>query len=130
PRVGAVTSGPGVTATTITLGVTYYQSAQAANAALGAAYSEGDPVALTTTLIKAINASGGIAGRHVKVLTFGVDPQSPQPYASEAQAMCSYFTQDHEVFAVLSGTPALDATACLARKGVAVLGGELLKLHL
>jgi len=120
PSVG--TDGPGLTKTTISIGITYYQSAKAANAALGArGVDTGDPVAASRVLVAAINGSGGIAGRRVVPLFYAIDPQSAQPYASEAQAECSYFSEDHHVFAVLDGTPAADARACLAKHGVAVL---------
>jgi hypothetical protein len=128
---GHETDGPGVTATTVTIGVTYYQSAKGANDALGASNIDtGDPIAAVHVLIDAMNRSGGIAGRKVKAVSFSVDPQSTQPYAAAAQAMCSYFTQDVKVLAVISGTPAVDANECLARKGVAVLSGSLLPSHL
>jgi hypothetical protein len=127
----SLANGPGVTATTITLGVTYYQSAKTANAALGASNLYlGDPVAGTRVLVKAINASGGIAGRKLEVLFYAIDPQSSQPYSASAQALCTYFTQDHKVLAVLNGTPAADASACLAQRGVAVLGAAIITPHL
>ena len=119
-------AGPGVTATTITLGVSYYQSAAAANAALGArGVDTGDPVAATKVLLNAINKAGGIAGRRVKALYFAIDPQSSTPYATEAQAECTYFTQDHKVFALIDGTPAADARRCLAQRGVADLRASI-----
>jgi hypothetical protein len=118
--------GPGVTATTITLGVSYYQSAATANAALGAkGVNTGDPVAATKVLLNAVNKSGGIAGRRVKALYYAIDPQSSTPYATEAQALCTYFTQDHKVFALIDGTPAADARECLAQRGVADLRGPI-----
>jgi hypothetical protein len=125
---GRVVNGPGVTDTSITIGVTYYQNASAANAALGARdVDTGDPVAATRLLVKDINAHGGVAGRKLEILLFPVDPQSSTPYAAEAQALCTHFTQDHKVFAVVDGTPAADARACLEQHGVAYIGGTLLK---
>jgi hypothetical protein len=124
-------NGPGVTSTTITIGVSYYQSGAAANAALGAkGVNTGDPVAGTKILLDAINKTGGIAGRRVKALFYAVDPQSSTPYATEAQAECTYFTEDHAVFAVIDGTPAADARACLAKRGVAALRGPILTAKL
>src|SRR5207302_6877331 len=58
------------------------------------------------------------------------DPQSSTPYPAEAQALCTNFTQDHEVFAVIDGTPAADARACLEKSGVSYLGGSLTKNYL
>jgi hypothetical protein len=123
--------GPGVTATTITLGISYYQSAAAANAALGAkGVDTGDPVAGSKVLINAINKSGGIAGRQVKALFYPIDPQSSTPYATEAQAECTYFTQDHKVFALIDGAPAADARACLAKRGVLDMRGPIVSAAL
>jgi hypothetical protein len=121
-------NGPGVTDSTITIGVTYYQNARAANAALGASNVDtGDPIAATRILFRDINSHGGIAGRKVELLLFSMDPQSSTPYATTAQVECTYFTQDHKVFAVVDGTPAADARACLEKSGVTYLGGSLLK---
>lgn len=122
-----VADGPGVTAKTITIGISYYQSAKEANAAFGGKGLDfGDPVAGTRVLVNDINARGGIAGRKVLPLFYAVDPQSKSTYAAEAQAACTYFTEDHKVFAVIDGTPAADARACLQKHGVAVLSGKLI----
>ncbi len=124
-------NGPGVAATTITIGITYYQSAKEANAAFGGKGLDfGDPVAGSRVLVNDINAHGGIAGRKVVPLFYAVDPQSSEPYASLAQAMCTHFTEDHKVFAVIDGTPAADARACLQKHGVAVLSGKLVASNL
>lgn len=121
------TSGPGVSASTITIGVTYYQSARSANAALGAkGVDTGDPVAGTRILIDWINKVGGVAGRRLVPVFYGVDPQSATPYATEAQAECTDFTEDNKVLAVIDGTPALDARACLAQHGVADFRGSMI----
>jgi len=123
--------GPGVTPSTVTIGISYYQNAAAADAALGAkGVNTGDPVAATHTLIDWINKNGGIAGRRVIPLIRGVDPQSATPYAAEAQAECTFFTEDHKVLAVIDGTPALDSRACLAKHGVADFRGQLMSAQL
>ena len=122
-----VDNGPGVTATTVTIGVSYYQSAKEANAAFGGKGLDfGDPVAGIRLLVDDINAHGGIAGRKVQPLFYAIDPQSSSPYAALAQAECTYFTEDHKVFAVIDSTPAADARACLEKHGVADLSGKIL----
>jgi hypothetical protein len=122
-----VGDGPGVAATTITIGITYYQSAKDANAAFGGKGLDfGDPVAGIRLLVHDINAHGGIAGRKVEPLFYAIDPQSSSPYATLAQAECTYFTEDHKVFAVIDTTPAADARACLEKHGVADLSGKLI----
>lgn len=123
----AAPNGPGVTAKTISIGVSYYQSAEAANAALGAKGLDfGDPVASTRLLVNAINAAGGVAGRKLVPLFYAIDPQSSTPYATEAQTECAYFTEDHKVFALIDGTPAADSRACLDQHGVVDLRGPLM----
>jgi hypothetical protein len=87
--------------------------------------STGDPVAGAKLLINDINAHGGVAGRKLQPVFFSFDPDSSTPYATDAQAECSTFTQDHKVFAVIDGTPAADARACLESHGVADLRGKL-----
>ena len=120
--------GPGVTASTVTIGITYYQSAKEANEAFGGKGLDfGDPVAGSRVLVNDINAHGGIAGRKVVPIFYAIDPQSSQPYASLAQAECTFFTEDHKVLFVVDGAPAADARACLAKHGVAVLSGTLLR---
>jgi ABC-type branched-subunit amino acid transport system substrate-binding protein len=120
-------NGPGVTATTITVGVTYYQSAGDANSALGAnGVNQGNPGPAVNALRDDINAHGGIAGRKLVLLAYAVDPQSSQSYATLGQAVCSYFTEDHKVLAVIDGTPAADARACLEKRRVAHLGATLI----
>jgi hypothetical protein len=127
----AVANGPGVTAKTISIGITYYQSAKQANEAFGAKGVDfGDPVAQSRVLIDDINAHGGIAGRKLVPLFYAVDPQSSEPYAALGQEVCTYYTEDHKVFAVIDGTPAADARACLQKHGVAVLAGSLIASQL
>ena len=114
-------SGPGVTATSIAIGVAYLRNANAANEAIGGRGIEvSDATTSARSIIAALNRNGGIAGRHVVPLFYGVDPQSSQTYAAEAQAECTYFSQDHKVFAVIDGTQAVGSLArpCLAQQGV------------
>lgn len=118
--------GPGVTATTITIAATYYESGSNANKALGANIDTGDPVASSRILIDHINKTGGIAGRQVKLSPYAVDPQSSVPYATQAQQVCTRFTQDIKVIAVINGTPAADFRDCLGKHGVAVFSGSIL----
>ena len=125
--VAGRTNGIGVTDTTITIGLTYAQSAATANAAVGASgIDEGDPVPTSRLLFDDINAHGGIAGRKVVLLTYAVDPQSAEPYAAEGQAACTYFTQDHKVFAVIDGAAFAEERACLEKHHVLHLGGGLI----
>jgi ABC-type branched-subunit amino acid transport system substrate-binding protein len=115
-------NGPGVTATTVTIGVAHFQNANEANAAIGGkGIDVGDPTLQARIIVDDLNRHGGIAGRKVVALFFAVDPQSSSTYAAEAQAECTYFTEDHKVFAVIDGTQAVGSLArpCLEQHDVA-----------
>jgi hypothetical protein len=117
----AAASGPGVTPTTITIGVAYFQNANEANAAIGGKGIEvGDPTLQARVIVDDLNRQGGIAGRRVVPLFFPVDPQSSSTYAAQAQAECVHFTEDHKVFAVIDGTQAVGSLArpCLEQRNV------------
>jgi hypothetical protein len=124
PTAGVAGNGPGVTKTSISIGVAYFQNANQANAAIGGkGIDVGDPTQQARIIVADLNRHGGIAGRKVVPLFFGVDPQSADTYAAEAQAECVYFTEDHKVFAVIDGTQAVGTMArpCLEQHGVAFL---------
>jgi hypothetical protein len=112
-----VVQGIGVTATTISVGIPYFTNGDAYNAAAGAAVKNGDPAADWRAVIADINAHGGVAGRKLVPVYHAYDANSTEPGASQDQAACSDFTEDHHVFAVLGrSTDVLDA--CLDKAGV------------
>ncbi|MDP9100947.1 MAG: hypothetical protein M3N21_02225 [Actinomycetota bacterium] len=109
--------GLGVTATSISVGIPYFTNGDAYNAAAGAAVKNGDPRADWQAVVEDINAHGGITGRKLVAVFHAYDANSTQPGATQDQAACSDFTQDHRVFAVLGrSTDVLDA--CLQNAGV------------
>lgn len=89
--------------------------------------SQGDPVANAHALAAQVNAHGGLAGHSIEVIPYAEDAQSTQPVEQQAQAMCTYFTQDHPVTVVLSGD-ANDhlALPCLTSHGVVLLESTLI----
>jgi len=100
---GAV--GPGVTDSTINVGVVYVVNGAAANAAIGAAgISQGDEKQNTEVLISDINAHGGVAGRKLVPIYATLDATSSAPVDSQYQAACDTLTQDHKVFVMFAGT--------------------------
>jgi ABC-type branched-subunit amino acid transport system substrate-binding protein len=116
---------PGVTNTTITIGVNLPnpQSAAEITAAFGAnGVQSTDNLAAVEAIINYINAHGGVAGRKlVAVYTYTDITQGT--YDSEDQAVCDTFTQDNKVFAVIElindGSPVL--ASCLAQAGVVLI---------
>lgn len=100
PRVAAAPTawGPGVTATTVSVGIMYAaQSALNASAgsvgATGLVY--GDLLVEQRAVVDWINGHGGVAGgRTLALVAHQATPGSPSP-----QAVCSDWTDDHKVFA-------------------------------
>jgi hypothetical protein len=121
--------GPGVTPTTITIGLVYITNSEAADEAFGAnGITNGDDQADVQAVVDDINKHGGVAGRKLVILPYGEDGTSAQPYAVTAQQMCSFMTQDHKVLAVLLGGSFGDAKACLNKAGTAEFDGKTLGL--
>lgn len=108
-----VGDGPGVSATTITIGEEYSSQAAAADDALGAAgMSQGDAVTQFDAIARYINAHGGIAHRQVRLDFYNAD--LTQSNTQTDQDACTDFTQDTKTFVLLSGTPTRDRCAAQA----------------
>lgn len=122
-------TGPGVTATTITVGLVYVTNSETADKAFGAnGITSGNDLADARIVVNDINKHGGVAGRRLVILPYAEDATSAQPYAVTAQQMCTFMTQDHKVLAVLLGSSFGDAKACLNRAGTAEFDGKTLGL--
>lgn len=125
-------TGPGVTATTITIGLVYITNSEAADKAFGAnGITNGDDQADVKAVVDNINKNGGVAGRKLVILPYGEDGTSAQPYAVTAQQMCTFMTQDHKVLAVILGGSLGDpeaTKACLNKAGTAEFDGKTLGL--
>ena len=82
----------------------------------------GDNRAQAQAVIDAVNANGGIAGRRILPVFAEFDASSPN-WESDYQAICTSFTEDHKVFAVVNATVAYARTfvPCLARHGVPLI---------
>jgi hypothetical protein len=121
-------SGPGLTQTTISLGALYLKNQAAANAAVGAGGAGGgDARQPYRVVIDDINRHGGIAGRKVVPVFASIDATSSTPVDQQEQADCATWTQDHKVFAILSGGRDI-YEQCAAKAGAAeiwssVVGG-------
>lgn len=107
----ATRSGRGFSATNANLGITYVSGGDSVAQSFGFNLSTGDMRSFAEQLLELINTQGRVAGRtitgvfhEVKASSASSDP------ASATQAMCSDFTQDHQVFAVVNGAECL-ATA-------------------
>ena len=122
---GSASLGPGVTATTINVGIIYATNTGAANAAIGAAgISQGDEKANYAVLIDDINAHGGIAGRKVVGIYHAIDATSTASTDDQYQAACDDLTQDHKVFVVFAGNVDV-LLSCLNSRGVLSITANL-----
>jgi ABC-type branched-subunit amino acid transport system substrate-binding protein len=110
--------GVGVTPHAVYLGVPYSTNTDAANAALGAGgLTTGDTRADYEAAIADVNAHGGVAGRRLVPVFHASDAQSQEPKASQDQAACADFTQDHHVAGVASVGLTNTFTQCVLAAG-------------
>ena len=94
--------GPGITATSVRIGAFYIENQAAANAALGAGgVGGGDARNAYNAMIGEINRTGGLGGRRIVPVYYGVDATSSTPIDQQLQQACARFTQDTSVFAIL-----------------------------
>jgi hypothetical protein len=122
---GVGSAPPGVTATTINIGLLYSVNGGAANAAVGAGgISQGDQKANDQILIDDINAHGGVLGRKLVPIFHAIDATSADTIDSQLQAACDDLTQDHKVFVVFSGGTE-SFKQCIQSRGVAALEDDL-----
>jgi hypothetical protein len=127
----SVLTGPGVTGTSITIGIQYV------DAAAGSSYASslgvkgatlGDVRAQAKALQAYVNSHGGLAaGRKLQLVMRPIDYSQSLP--ANAQAACADFTQDHKVYAafsvLLGNFPDDTLVPCLARAGVMTVSGAL-----
>ena len=98
PEIVLTATARGVTAETITIGVSYLDIDQLVQLSISPA-TWGDQELVIQALVDDINNRGGINGRRVEVV---MDKYSPIG-TTEAEAACLRLTEDNEVFAVLFG---------------------------
>lgn len=119
----AAVVGPGVSATTIDIGLVVTDNSKAASAALGASgagVGGGDAEAQYDIIINDINAHGGVLGRKLKALIYHYDATSTESIDQQESAACAYWTQDNKVLAVAEGEGSQSDTllSCLNKAGV------------
>lgn len=120
PEIELTATWRGVTAETITIGVTYLDIDQLVELGFSPA-TWGDQEQVIQALVDDINVRGGINGRQVDVI---MDKYSPIG-ATEAEAACLRLTEDNEVFAILFGFlgPAEVANTCIVGTQETILVG-------
>ena len=114
-------TAPGITASTINVGLWYLvnsKQAAAAYGATGAGAGGGDGKAIWDAVVDDINKHGGVLGRRLVPVYHVFDSTSPDSFSSIEEQACTDWTQDHKVFWV-SYAPGKTLTPCLDKAGVA-----------
>ncbi|HVE97612.1 MAG TPA: ABC transporter substrate-binding protein [Mycobacteriales bacterium] len=113
--------GPGVTATTIKVGILSYEDPNAGNNAAGITTADVHELdKMYAALIDDLNKRGGMAGRKVQLVVHKVDSGSGT-FDQIQQGVCEKFARDDPVFATWS--PLGDnAIACFERAGITSIG--------
>lgn len=117
---GIPATGWGWTRSTVYIGVTTQQDVQKAAAAVGLNnLNAGDQEAEAQAIANAINRSGGIFGRKIQLVFQDVSTTAAAENPdSTGQTVCTYYTQDHPVVALISPVTLMDVAsfrACMAR---------------
>ncbi len=121
---GPVRLGPGVTDSTVRIGMIYSSNLNDAQKATGRDdLGTGDPKAQQQALVDEINRTGGFAGRKVVLEAYSISATTSD--AEQAfNAACEHFVQDAKVFAVITAGPE-SFGVCLEKGGVLHVGSDL-----
>jgi hypothetical protein len=116
---GGFVAGPGVTATTIALGIPYCNDCAQASAALGFGSDDpGDTRRYFQAALDDVNARGGVLGRKLVPVFHQVSVKDN--FDTSMQAACETFTKDHKVAAIFSrGEIIFD---CAKKAGIIAVG--------
>lgn len=111
-------SAPGVTDKEILIGASYDKAFGALAAAYGYTGAiQFDAKSVIERLVKYINEGGGVGGRRLRVVWYVMDQTSGKSPELVAQEMCTTWTQDTRVFAVLDGNVDI-LQECLTKAGI------------
>lgn len=108
-------NGPGVTDSTIAIGIPYCGDCAAANAAIGADGEDpGDERRYYQAALDEVNNRGGVQGRKLMPVFHKISASDSVQLS--AQAMCETFTKDHKVAAIFFRTQIIDE--CAKKAGI------------
>lgn len=116
----------GVDGDTVKVGFIVSKNQAEAQAKLGATgITFVDHQTLVTTLVDDINARGGLGGKQIVPVLHVTDLLTDTDPAAIASATCATFTEDNEVYAVLSiNDPGGEVLACLNKAGVPLIASS------
>lgn len=127
---GADTTVPapvrGVDGDTVKVGFIVAENQAEAQAKLGTTgITFVDHQTLVTTLVDDINGRGGLGGKQIVPVLRVIDQLTDTDPAAIASATCATFTEDNEVYAVLSiNDPGAEVLACLNAAGVPLIASS------
>ncbi|MCA1702693.1 MAG: hypothetical protein LC808_05255, partial [Actinobacteria bacterium] len=116
------TFGPGVTDTTIEIGLIENSDQRAGCEAAGSCGLMANNEGIEENFAEWYNAHGGIAGRKIKLVTYRFSTSEAATPEQLAQRICTYFTQDHPVF-IFYGIGSPNQNRCANRGGVSMVEG-------
>ena len=106
--------GPGITATTVKVGFIVPKPKTASGGTGFIGGEVGDAKSQVNALVKYVNGKGGLAGRKIDPVVRVVDSSTDS--VQQENAVCTAFTQDDKVFAVvLTGVREPSARSCYAQ---------------
>lgn len=119
----ATGNGPGVTASTVYIGMDYDPDAEAEDSALGAAgLNPGDVQAEYNAMASYINSHGGLDGR--KAALVWADVSSTGNIQQQEQSACDTWTVDNKVFVMPAGVSIWDQCVADAH-AVGLIDGDI-----
>lgn len=121
--VDAGENGPGVSASTIKIGVSYADDTEEANAAIGATSgaSQINQRRAWEAMVKYINSHGGAAGRKLQPVFHRLSATSSEPYDQQDQETCAHWTQDDPVFVGDGAFKTENGIACFQKNGLVTI---------
>ena len=117
---------PGVDGDTVKVGFLVAENQAEAQAQLGTTgITFVDHQEVVATLVDDINGRGGLGGKEVVPVLHVTDLLTDTDPAANASAVCATFTEDNEVYAVLSiNDPGAEVLACLTEAGVPLIASS------
>ncbi len=116
-------NGPGISSTTIKIGVSYADDTEEANRAVGATSgaSQINTRRAWEAMIDYINAHGGAADRKLEIVFHRLSVTSTEPYDQQDQEVCNHWTQDDPVFVADGGFKTENGIACFHKNGLVTI---------
>ncbi len=120
--------GPGITANTIKVGVSYADDQEEANRALGAAgATQIDFRRAYEAMIKYVNEHGGAANRKIKPVYHRLFVTSNEPPEQQDQETCAHWSKDEPVFVADGAFKTENGIACFQKNDIVTVAGNGLR---